>query len=76
MSHRATFTLDSEAYNYLISAGHENKSAFVNNLLVKEKRRALDIALVQANLEEAEDEEYQKELAVWDSASEDGLLGV
>lgn len=73
MSHRATFTLSSEAYNYLLSAGHENKSAFVNNLLVKEKRKALDTALIRANIEEAEDVEYQRELAVWDIASEDGL---
>ena len=73
MSHRATFTLDSEAYNYLLSAGHDNKSAFVNNLLIREKRRVLGIAIVQANIEEAEDEEYQEELAVWASTSADGL---
>ena len=73
MTHRATFTLDNEAYNYLMSAGHKNKSAFVNNLLVREKRRALSVAIIQANLEEAEDEDYQEELSVWDAASGDGL---
>lgn len=73
MSHRATFTLDNEAYNYLQSEGKDNKSAFINNLLIREKRRALSVAIVQANLEEAEDETYQKELSEWDVASGDGL---
>ena len=73
MSHRATFTLEDEAFDYLKEVGSENKSAYVNNLLLEEKRRNLKQAILRANREEAEDEEYQESLAVWDETLADGL---
>lgn len=38
---RATFTLEDGALDFLKKAEGENKSAFVNQLLLDEKRRAL-----------------------------------
>lgn len=73
MSNRATFTLADEAFDYLKQVGSENKSAFVNHLLLEEKKRNLKQAILRANHEEAEDEDYQKELAVWDGTLADGL---
>jgi len=73
MSNRATFTLEDEAFDYLKQVGSENKSAYVNHLLLEEKRRHLKQAILRANLEEAEDEDYQEELAVWDDTLADGL---
>lgn len=73
MSNRATFTLEDEAFDYLQQVGSENKSAYVNHLLLEEKRRHLKQAILRANLEEAEDEDYQEELAVWDDTLADGL---
>jgi antitoxin CcdA len=72
-THRTTITLDSEAHAFLMSASAENKSAFINQLLKKEKQRSLVEAVHAANLEEAEDSEYQAELAVWDTTMRDGL---
>ncbi|MCY3729116.1 MAG: hypothetical protein OXF97_09005 [Nitrospira sp.] len=73
MSHRATFTLADEAFDYLKQAGSENKSAYVNHLLLEEKRRHLKQAILRANREEAEDQAYQEELAEWDDTLADGL---
>jgi hypothetical protein len=71
--HRATFTLDTEAYGFLKSFAGTNKSAFINQLLKKEKRRRLQEAIRKANIEEAEDTSYQEELSAWETISDDGL---
>lgn len=70
---RATFTLDSEAFAFLMAAGGENRSAFISDLLKREKQRSLAAAIAQANSEEMDDIEYQDELAVWDKTLSDGL---
>ena len=73
MTNRATFTLEDDAFAYLKRAGGENKSAYVNHLLLQEKKRALKKAILQANQEEAEDTTYQEELSEWDETLADGL---
>lgn len=73
MQHRATITLDHESYAFLMSAGHENRSAFINHLLKEEKRRQLENAILRANQEEAEDLSYQEELSDWDQTLSDGI---
>ncbi|MEM6602952.1 MAG: CopG family transcriptional regulator [Pseudomonadota bacterium] len=70
---RTTVTLDEEAMNFLIASAKNNKSAYINNLLKQEKRRLLEQKILQSNIEEAGDEDYQEELATWDITSEDGL---
>ncbi len=72
-TNRATFTLDTEAHAFLMAAGGNNKSAFINDLLKQEKQRTLAEALMQANQEEATDQDYQQELAQWDATLSDGL---
>ena len=54
MTHRATFTLEAEAFAFLTTAAGNNRSASINQLLKQEKQRQLEAALVQANQEEAE----------------------
>jgi antitoxin CcdA len=66
MTHRATFTLDQEAYSFLLVAGKDNKSAFINDLLKKERQKHLKQTILKSNLEEAKDLAYQDELSVWD----------
>jgi antitoxin CcdA len=73
MTNRATFTLEDDALAYLNQAGGDNKSAYVNHLLLQEKKRSLKKAIRQANLEEAEDTAYQRELSEWDGTLADGL---
>ncbi len=73
MTYRTTLTLDNEAYDFLMVAGGENKSAYINRLLKEEKRRTLEQEVLQANQAEAEDMEYQAQLAGWDITLNDGL---
>ena len=73
MTNRTTVTLQDDAFIFLKQAGGENKSAFVNQLLLEEKRRSLKKALLKANREEADDIAYQEELEEWDQTLSDGL---
>ncbi len=73
MTNRATFTLEDDALAYLKQVGGKNKSAYVNQLLLQEKKRLLKKATLQANQEEAEDTAYQEELSKWDDTLADGL---
>jgi hypothetical protein len=73
MTERATFSIDNDTFAFLQSAAGNNRSAFINRLLKEEKKRTLDKLIAQANREEAEDSEYQNELAEWDIALADGL---
>ncbi len=73
MTNRATFTLEKEAFAFLKRAGGSNRSAYINNLLIKEKQRTLAKAILKANQEEAEDAAYQEELSDWEITLPDGL---
>jgi hypothetical protein len=73
MTTRASFTLDEEAFAFLRDFGGRNKSAFINALLKKERQRYLQKKILSANLEEAGDAAYQKELAGWDATLLDGF---
>ena len=73
MTHRATFTLEAEAFAFLKQMGGENRSGYINQLLKREKRRTLERAILLANLEEAGDKDYQEEVTEWDASLNDGL---
>ncbi len=73
MTNRATITLDEEAFAFLKKSGGSNRSAYINELLKKEKRRALESKILKANREEAEDLNYQNELSEWEATLSDGL---
>lgn len=73
MTHRATITLDEEAYKFLLSEAKDNRSGFINELIKREKERMLNIALSKANEEEGKDRSYQDELEIWDDTMMDGV---
>lgn len=73
MTYRATFTLEPDAFAFLKQMGAGNRSAYINALLKRERRRMLEKAVLQGNREEAGDKAYQDELAAWDASLEDGL---
>ncbi len=75
MTIRATFSLENDNATFLKTVGGSNKSAYINDLLSREKQKTLKDALLQANKEEAEDAEYQEELSAWDTTLSDGLSG-
>ncbi len=73
MTIRATFTIEDETFSFLNNMAGNNRSAYINQLLKKEKQRVLEKAIMKANQEEAEDLEYQKELSGWEETLSDGL---
>lgn len=73
MTHRTTVSLDDQNYEFLNSIAGSNRSAYINELLNKERMRSLREALLAANIEEAEDADYQEELGDWDITLQDGL---
>lgn len=73
MAKRATISLDDNIFLFLNEVGGKNKSAYINDLLKKEKQRKFEEDMLQANKEEAEDAEYQKELSDWEATLKDGL---
>ncbi len=75
MTERATFSLDEENFAFLNRVGGANKSAYINDLLRKEKQKVLEEKVLLANKEEVEDAEYQGELSAWDITLSDGLNG-
>ena len=74
MTVRATFTLENEVMTFLRQVAGGNRSAYVNRLLKEDRQRILEEQILEANQEEANGEVYQAELAVWDTALEDGLV--
>lgn len=73
MAEQATISLDEEASAFLDQAAGNDKSAYVNELIKKEKQRVLKQAVLKANQEEAQDDAYHSSLSEWDIALSDGL---
>jgi predicted RNA-binding protein YlxR (DUF448 family) len=73
MTNRATITLDDETFAFLNKVAGNNRSAYINQLLMQERKNFLKEALLKANQEEAQDTNYQEELQEWESTLSDGL---
>ncbi len=73
MMHRTTISIEGPNYEFLNSIAGSNRSTYINKLLERERLKSLRKAILSANIEEAEDSEYQDELALWDETIDDGL---
>lgn len=72
-SYRSTFTLQPEAHAHLQRVAPENKSAYINKLLLQEHAQYMKEWFARANREEMEDLECQELVEEWDVAIADGL---
>ena len=72
MSKKISITLDDQSLLF-IDQQTKNRSAFINNLLLKEKKRLFLQELARAYEEQAQNSEFQEELADWDIVVGDGL---
>ncbi len=72
MSKKVSITLDDEILAFVDQLA-SNRSSFINDILWKEKQRISIKELADAYTEQANDPEFQKELAVWDVAVDDGF---
>lgn len=72
MSKKVSITLDDEILDFVDGLA-SNRSSFINEILLKEKRRIFMQELEDAYREQGTDPDFQEEISVWDVAVGDGL---
>ena len=72
MSKKIGITLDDEVLEFVDGLA-SNRSSFINNILLKEKKRVLMKELADAYKDQANDPDFQEEISVWDVTVGDGL---
>jgi hypothetical protein len=73
MAKRLTISLDEAAYEYLEHTAGDNRSAFINDLLLRHHLSEMKALMIQGLQEDDNDPEYQSEIALWDCTLSDGL---
>ena len=72
MSKKVSIILDDEVLTFVDQLA-SNRSSFINDILLKEKKRVLMKDLEDAYKEQTNDSELQEEMSVWDITVNDGL---
>ena len=72
MSQKISITLDDKVISFLDQIA-SNRSRFINDVLLEEKKRIFLKELAAAYEEHANSPEFQEEIAVWDVTVDDGL---
>ncbi|MEH1891170.1 MAG: CopG family transcriptional regulator [Nostoc sp.] len=66
-------TLEEDILRFVDQYAQGNRSGYINTLLAEHRRRILAAEMVAALKQDAEDPEYQAEIAAWDSVVGDGM---
>ncbi len=72
MSKKVSITLDDEVLTFVDRLA-SNRSSFINDILLKEKKRIFMKELEDAYKEQMNDQDFQEEISVWDVTVGDGL---
>ncbi|WP_231948345.1 hypothetical protein [Phormidesmis priestleyi] len=72
MSKKISITLDDEVLKFVDQLAN-NRSSFINDILLKEKKRIFMKELEDAYKEQVNDSEFQEEISAWDVTAGDGL---
>ena len=72
MSKKVSITLDDEVLDF-VDQLTSDRSSFINDILLKEKRRVFTKELEDAYKQQANDPEFPAEMSVWDVTVDDGL---
>lgn len=75
MSKKITINIDNHAFKFLEQITN-NRSAYINNLLLEKEREKLKEDLRQAYKEQNQDPEFQESIKDWDVTVGDGLDGM
>ncbi len=73
MSKKVSITLDDEVLNFVDQLAAGNRSSFINEILLKEKKKIFMQELEDAYKDQVNDPEFQEEISVWDVTVGDGL---
>ena len=72
MAAKITINIEDRAFNFL-SKVTENRSAYINSLLLEKERETLEEELRQAYREQNQDPEFKQAIKDWDITVGDGL---
>jgi hypothetical protein len=72
MSKKVNITLDDEVLTFVDRLA-SNRSRFINDILLKEKKRIFMQELEDTYKEQMNDQDLQEEISVWDVTVGDGL---
>ncbi|MHC5932686.1 type II toxin-antitoxin system MazE family antitoxin [Nostoc sp.] len=72
---KVTISLEEDILQFVDQYAQGNRSASINTLLAEHRRRILAAEMITALKQDAEDPEYQSEIAAWDSVAGDGMNG-
>jgi hypothetical protein len=72
MTAKITINIDDRAFEFLKQVTN-NRSAYINNLLLEKEREQLEEKLRQAYREQKQDPEFQQSIEDWDVTVGDGL---
>jgi hypothetical protein len=73
MKHKIAITLDEQLIAFLDLYAGGNRSEYLNQLLVLERKRTIEAQLIKALQEDCSDPDYLAEIQLWDAAITDGL---
>ncbi len=73
MTKQVTIALDDEILGFLDRHSGGNRSEYINNLLIQQRRSAIEAELAAAHQQDAQDPEYRAEIALWDAVVGDGI---
>jgi hypothetical protein len=72
MTAKITINIDDRAFEFLKQVTN-NRSAYINNLLLEKEREQLEEKLRQAYRQQNQDTEFQQSIKDWDVTVGDGL---
>lgn len=72
-SYRSSFTLRPEAYQFLKQVAGDNHSAYINQLILREKEKYMIEWIERSNREEAQEMQRDEDYRLWEATLADGL---
>ena len=73
MTKQVTIALDDEVLVFVDRHSGGNRSEYINNLLIQQRRVAIEAQLAAAHQQDGQDPEYRAEIALWDAVVGDGI---
>jgi Arc/MetJ-type ribon-helix-helix transcriptional regulator len=73
MKQKIAVTIDRELISFIDRQAQGNRSDYLNSLITQERRKILADEIIAALQEDAQDPEYQAEIAEWDRLAGDGI---
>jgi hypothetical protein len=70
---KVTIILEEDILQFVDQYAQGNRSAYINTLLAEHRRQILATEMIAALKQDAEDPEYQTEIAGWDNVVGDGI---